>query len=199
MKPVGFAALFTLLALAGSVMAELPQAKLHNGYDPAQLKPYLEAHLCTVFSLDPRRRTGVLTDDPFAIPAPPPGTKVPPPPKNKPVLPPPELNFHNYEILGQVTVKVTPELQGVITALDHAGQHWEGGVSSCFSPRHGLRVVKNGVTYDLLICYECMRAELFEGGKDAGLIGMTGREAPQPDVLNALLDKARVKRMPAPH
>ena len=96
-------------------------------------------------------------------------------------------------------ISVTRELKEVITGLDRGGQQWGGAVAGCFSPRHGLRVVAEGVTYDLLICYECMSVALFEGGKCAGHIYMAGPSAPKPTALNAVLDKAGIKRIPAHH
>ncbi len=196
---------FTLLLILALSRLALPEPPPHrsNEYSPAQLKPYLEATTWVVLSLEPDpwsiRRQG----DPFIVPAPAPGSKEPPPPPSPPKkeLPPlpPEKDFHDYEILGQVRVTVTPGLKGVITGLDHGGQQWEGAVAGCFSPRHGLRVVKEGVTYDLLICYECMSVALYEGGKEAGQIYMAGPGAPKPTVLNAILDKAAVKRIPAHH
>ena len=35
-------------------------------------------------------------------------------------------------------------------------------IAMCFNPRHGVRVVANGHTYDFVVCFECARTEVFK-------------------------------------
>jgi len=183
-----------------------------NGYESVQLSPYLEAKEWIILSLDPMPWKVKMGDDPFAVPpeAPPPtggkpavdpfdGKPIVPPKEKEKIVVPPEKDFHDYEILGQVKVPMSPKLEGVIMALDRAGQTSSGLVAGCFNPRHGIRVVVGGETYDLLICYQCMAAILYREGKDVGYIRLAGPNAPSPAVLNTILAKARVRLIPANH
>jgi len=97
--------------------------------------------------------------------------------------------FHGYAVLKQLTVPVTPELVSVIRDLDFAGQHWNGGIAKCFNPRHAARVIEQGVTYDLLICYECKLAYIYRDETKIGTIyfSTNSPNAPKPDQLNSLL------------
>jgi hypothetical protein len=35
-------------------------------------------------------------------------------------------------------------------------------VAACFNPRHGVRVLANGHTYDFVVCFECAQAQVFK-------------------------------------
>ncbi|MCB1211418.1 MAG: hypothetical protein KDK97_18980 [Verrucomicrobiales bacterium] len=152
----------------------------------------MEAKEWILFSLEPIAVTVAEGGDPFADP--PKGTvkKEEPPPK--PPLDPDQI-FHDYPILGQTKVVVTPELKTVITTLDEAGRHWGGAVAMCFNPRHGIRVIKGGKTYDLVICYECMAADLYADEKWIGSIFFATEAGllPRPAYLNGALMRAKVK------
>lgn len=61
--------------------------------------------------------------------------------------------------------------------------------ASCFWPRHAIRVVHDGVTYDIVICFECSQYEWYTDDKRQGveLIG----DSPQP-TFNRILEDAGV-------
>ncbi|MEO0476159.1 MAG: hypothetical protein AAF085_09360 [Planctomycetota bacterium] len=76
---------------------------------------------------------------------------------------PPEL-FYNYPILGQVELTGTAaanELSGIVEKRVASEQ---GLIAGCFIPRHGLRVIRDGVTSDYVICFQCTNFEWYEGG-----------------------------------
>lgn len=179
----------------------LASDKLKNDYTLEQLRPFLEAKTWTVFSLDPDPWVEG-TNDPFAAPA---------PGSNEPATPPvepkrkvsPDKEFHDYPILGQHILPVTPEMKLIIEDLDRAGQLWSGGVAACYFPRHGIRVVEGKHVYDLQVCYECFTAILIADSVRVGAIyfagpGINSPQAPNPNALNALLKKAGVKLPPPP-
>lgn len=68
--------------------------------------------------------------------------------------------FFQYPILGQIKIGKTVERTNLVTALNDG---IAGGCipADCFDPRHGIRVVQNGVAVDFLICFECGEIQVF--------------------------------------
>ncbi|WP_346334119.1 hypothetical protein [Prosthecobacter sp. SYSU 5D2] len=198
---------FVLLNRLGNYLLE-PSTKVEihkNAYKTEYLRPYLEAEEWILYSLDPypwRRNEG---EDLFNKPPPLPGseeaqktksnTEPPGEPKRKV---PPDQEFHNFPILGKLVMQENEKLRYVIQALDTAGQNWMGAVAGCFSPRHGIRVMREGTIHDLVICYQCSSAVLYVNGKHVGGIyfATTLELDPSPDVLDGILRKAGIKRTP---
>ena len=192
--------ILSLIVGLGPVRAQSLDPQTKNHYRADDLALFSSAAEWTIYSLDPWPWEEV--DDPFGTPAPangePAKTAAPEKPKRKV---PPEQEFHGYPILGQTKVAVTDTLKTVISTMDESGRHWDGGVPACFSPRHGIRVIKNGETYDLLICYECLSAKIFRGSESIGTVYFDQRPgmAPRPAFLNGALIRAKVKMPPPPH
>ena len=63
--------------------------------------------------------------------------------------------FHGYRILGQTTVSADLSRRQIADTLKHNLTSWRFTMSSCFNPRHGVRAILSGQTYDFLICFEC--------------------------------------------
>ncbi|TDU67221.1 hypothetical protein EI77_03423 [Prosthecobacter fusiformis] len=197
------------LILVGFIAMTLPghsETKLGNEYKSEQLLPYLQATEWILYSLDPDPWLQDEVNDPFSRPAPLPGSDEakkaashPRPPAEPQRKVPPSQEFHEYPILGQLDMKETDKLRYVIKALDVAGQNWAGGVAGCFSPRHGIRVMKDGKTHDLVICYECSRAYLYVDGQDAGTLhfATTPQFQATPYPLDGILRRADIKRAPS--
>jgi hypothetical protein len=73
--------------------------------------------------------------------------------------------FQGYRILGQVRLEKAEQRKEVATFLGKA-LHWNIlRQALCFNPRHGLRVVHDKRTLELVICFECNRIEVYEGGE----------------------------------
>lgn len=179
----------------GLLAADLdPETKNH--YRAADLLPFSKAAEWTILSLDPMPW---VEEDIVAAPAPADGKPVEPKPPKRKV--PPEQEFHGFPILGQTKVTVTEDLRTVISTLDEAGRHWTKAVAACFSPRHGIRVTWGGAMYDLVICYECMRADIYRSDEKIGVIFFVAdaRLLPRPAFLNGALIRAKVKMPPPPH
>lgn len=103
--------------------------------------------------------------------------------------------FHDYRILGQVSIVAPTDRQRVVDAVESAVL--ESTVpAACFEPRHGLRVSAGHDTCDLLICFECGRMEMYAGGRQVGGTGVGG----SPEDLNSILTAAGVPlaRVPEP-
>jgi|KBSMisStandDraft_5_1062788.scaffolds.fasta_scaffold204423_2 hypothetical protein len=92
----------------------------------------------------------------------------------------PKEEFHGWRILGSMTVKDAESQNELVTALKKCVEENKGMAKSCFNPRHGIRVTRDGKTNDLAICFECARVLAFERGKDEkpDLFFVTGSAQP---------------------
>ena len=185
-----------LLALASCAWAADVDPDTKNHYKAADLLAFTKATEWTIFSLDPMPQD--LEEDPFATPAPADGKAAEIKPPKKKV--PPEHGFHGFPVLGQTKVTVSDELKSVISTIDEAARHWTGSVAACFRPRHAIRVVSDGIVHDLVICFECMSADLYRANKKVGSIDFVtdARWLPRPALLNSALIRAKVKMPPPP-
>ena len=96
--------------------------------------------------------------------------------------------FHDWKVLGKTRLK-GDAAKKIRAAIDKGRKDSDGSVAACFNPRHGVRIVHDKKTYDLVICYECLSANVFEGEKRLGQF-LTAR-GPET-TLNKTLEDARV-------
>lgn len=66
-------------------------------------------------------------------------------------------------------------------------------MAACFSPRHGLRAVKNGKNLDLLICFSCGQSRCFIDMDEVANVSMAKR--PQ-NIFNQIFADAGLKLAP---
>lgn len=70
--------------------------------------------------------------------------------------------FHGYEVLGDAAL-TDPGLATQLAQLISRGlAESDGSAALCFNPRHGVRVVREGRTLDLVICYECKQIYVYD-------------------------------------
>lgn len=96
--------------------------------------------------------------------------------------------FHDWKVLGKTTLK-GDDAKKVRAAIDKGRKDSDGSVAACFNPRHGVRIVQDKKTIDLVICYECHSATIYEGDKRIGSF-LTAR-SPSP-ILNKVLTDAKI-------
>jgi len=72
--------------------------------------------------------------------------------------------FHNYRVLGQTEID-DENIQERIRAIFDDGITDRHFSSACFSPKHGIRAVKNGQTLDIVICFHCSLAKMYLNNK----------------------------------
>jgi len=79
---------------------------------------------------------------------------------------PPEAGekFHGWEVLGRTLLKGAADRAPILDALAKGLAETDGSMAACFNPRHGIRAVRNGVTTDLVICFECWQVQVIAGG-----------------------------------
>ena len=63
--------------------------------------------------------------------------------------------FHGYEVLGKTEVANLRLRKELVDAFKRGIEEGKGSPPACFDPRHGIRVVKSGLTVDFVICFEC--------------------------------------------
>jgi hypothetical protein len=96
--------------------------------------------------------------------------------------------YHGWEPLGKTTLK-GDDARKVLNAVDKGRSDSDGKSFKCFDPRHGIRIVAGQKIYDLVICYACGNAMIFEGDKDIGGFLTTGSPAA---ILNKVLVDSKV-------
>jgi TPR repeat protein len=99
----------------------------------------------------------------------------------------PEWAFHEHHQNGHVELN-HEQARRAIAALNDAISKGVAGLESLclINPRHALRVVSSGITYDILICYECGQLELYKNDQPLHFSGSIGSK---PDALNRLLQQ----------
>jgi hypothetical protein len=93
--------------------------------------------------------------------------------------------FHQWKVLGKTTVK-GDEVKTVRTAVVKGAEDSDGMVAACFNPRHAIRIVHDKKTFDLVICYECLSARVYEGDKIIGSFLTT--RSPEKTLTKVLTD-----------
>jgi hypothetical protein len=96
--------------------------------------------------------------------------------------------FMNHPILGKIKIEQTAERTNLVTALSD-GIAEAGGSADCFSPRHGIRAVQNGVAVDFLICFQCGAIEVFSSKRTNWGFAVSRKPAA---LFNQTLQKAGV-------
>lgn len=102
--------------------------------------------------------------------------------------------FHDHEVLGKMTV--TGSAKTALLASLYSGlvpRPRKDGLKQiglgCFMPRHGIRAVHEGKTFDLLICFGCMKVQVYEGNKQINQQFISNE--PQP-YFDRVLTQAKV-------
>ena len=96
--------------------------------------------------------------------------------------------LYRHKILGQTKLG-SEQSKAAIMAFESAIAAGDGYVGAhCFNPRHALRVMAAGQTYDFLLCYECGWLSVLHEEKEIVRVGAHGT----PEELNKLLTAAKI-------
>lgn len=104
-----------------------------------------------------------------------------------------ESGIHGHEILGSVRITDPAVRRRLNYALQFGCRASIGAHFMCFDPRHAIRVTHDGVTTEILICFECNLVELWRGNQKIAFF--TTVNFPQP-VFDAALKNAGVTLAP---
>jgi hypothetical protein len=91
--------------------------------------------------------------------------------------------FHGYKVLGKTTVKADDARKALADAVLKGVADSDGAIAKCFDPRHGVRAVYDGKTYDLVICFQCSQIHTYGADNDPVTTGTTGGPEPALDKL----------------
>src|SRR5215471_5786878 len=88
---------------------------------------------------------------------------------------PPEDSFHGWRVLGRTSVTDPESRKSLNRALRFGA--WEAGLAyRCFNPRHGVHLLKNGKSVDLVICFQCRYTRVFYGTQLTDGFGVSGSQ-----------------------
>ena len=96
-----------------------------------------------------------------------------------------KLAFHGHAVLGQTPVTGLEPRSELLHSLYEGIRRSSDAVPACFNPRHGIRAVVGSQAVDLVICFQCMQIEVYEGGVKRLI---TTTRTPQPQFDRALKD-----------
>jgi hypothetical protein len=77
----------------------------------------------------------------------------------------PPDHFHGWRNLGRTKIEDLDTRKKLNAALRAGARENKGMIAMCFLPRHGIHVIQGGKVYDLVICFHCFQAEVFEDGQ----------------------------------
>ena len=103
--------------------------------------------------------------------------------------------LYDCAVLGRVAITDPTTRREIIAAVKADIRAGSSTRAKCFQPRHVLRVVKDGVVVDVVVCYQCHNYEIHRnGGPHTGLTPAIG-DGSRP-LLNRILTGAGVAIVP---
>lgn len=99
--------------------------------------------------------------------------------------------FHDHEVLGRLILSGQDKAALIASFYDGLAPARADISLGCFSPRHGLRAVKDGRALDLLICFSCRQFIASVNGKQVGYYQFISN-SPQP-MFNQALANAGIR------
>lgn len=103
--------------------------------------------------------------------------------------------LHGYEVLGSVELSGADLATAIGAFCEATNVHPEIEPYHCFDPRHALKFVDQGITYEILVCFACRDFVLYIDGKNfnQGPIKPAGGT---PKLLNELFKQHKVPIAP---
>jgi len=97
-----------------------------------------------------------------------------------------DAGFHRFKVLGRTTLTDPSTRKRIYRSLQ-SGARWNLPFAAmCFTPRHGLRVIADGRTFDLVICFECSQVKVWQD--DTFMTRFIVGQSPEPAFDQALRD-----------
>jgi hypothetical protein len=75
--------------------------------------------------------------------------------------------YYGWKVLGKTRIKEQAVRKKLVDALRLAAEDNATSMAACFIPRHGLRLTSGKETVDLVICFQCLRIQVFVNGNMA--------------------------------
>jgi hypothetical protein len=103
-----------------------------------------------------------------------------------------DADFHRWKVLGKTAVTKVA-LAKLVAALKKGAAEANQNVSAgCFRPRHGIRVQRDGKSYDFVICFECVVVMLYKDKEEKSDRGFHVSRTPA-GMFNTILKDAKVQ------
>ena len=67
--------------------------------------------------------------------------------------------FHGWKVLGKTTITDAGVRNVLIAAFEKGVPRRNMEPVDCFNPRHGIKLVSDGITHEFVICFECYQVE----------------------------------------
>ncbi|MDF1799976.1 MAG: hypothetical protein P1V81_12430 [Planctomycetota bacterium] len=73
--------------------------------------------------------------------------------------------LHGYGVRGRATISDRSLRLELLTALGDGARENNGMVAACFNPRHAIVAELEGRTCELIICFECLTFQVWDGSE----------------------------------
>ena len=84
-------------------------------------------------------------------------------------VPPGATLLHGYSVIKACRIDDRRTREEILGAFDDGIADHRGGVPvDCFRPRHAIRIVRDGVTTDYLICFQCSNWMIWKDDERTG-------------------------------
>lgn len=71
--------------------------------------------------------------------------------------------LHGYTVRGRATIEDRQTRLDLLSALAQGARENDSMVAACFNPRHALIAQSGGKTCEILICFECLTFQIWDG------------------------------------
>ncbi len=93
------------------------------------------------------------------------------------------ISYRGYRVIGQTRITDPAVRRELIEAVLKGIQQSEHS-GKCFSPRHGIRIIRYGHIAEYVICFHCSKAAIFiDGEQVAGFLTSDSPKATFNEVL----------------
>jgi hypothetical protein len=99
--------------------------------------------------------------------------------------------FHGFAVRGKTEVKDDAIRKKLFKAFVRGTQDHDGSVAVCFIPHHGLRIRNGKQTTDLVICFLCAQARIYDGANANKYEDVLISKSPRP-AFNEVLKAAKL-------
>ena len=100
----------------------------------------------------------------------------------------------HFTVIGKVTIADAKTRKMLRDALRNSASDSDAQMASCFNPHHGIRVTKDGVATDFVICFECGRVQVWRDGQRIAYFAIS--HTPQP-LFESVLGTTRQTTQPS--
>ena len=97
--------------------------------------------------------------------------------------------YHGCKILGRTTIVDRVTQQNLVAALERGITEAPRGSMMCFQPHHAIRLTGAGSTTDFVICFMCLKVEVWTNNELHSRFNTSG--SPQP-VFNQVIRAASI-------